>query len=891
VQTLPRPGLSVPLDSAHRGGPLQRIVGRLRRAWPDDPAEQLGAAVTALVVGGVTLFVFIQFHPGLLFGPNMDVGGDTAGHVVAVHYLIHNLLPHFQITGWDPQWFGGFPLYTFYFPLPALIVALLNVVFPYAVAFKVVTALGSVLMPIAAYSFGRLANYRRPIPALMSAATLAFLFLYSSQPDTVSWNIDGGTIASTMAGEFSFTLSLTLAIFFLGVFTYALRTGRLRWLAAILFLATLLCHVVPALFAAGAAVILAVVHGSFRSWWSVLLPVGVVGGLLSAFWLLPFAAYLRYSASMGYGRVGSSFENLVPQNGEQAVQWLAVVGLALALLKRDRIAISLGLMAVGAALGFLVLPSGLVYNGRWLPFWFVTTALLAGYGVAELGRVVVTLLGAARWHAPVIGALGGAAVLIFISGWLGVLPFYNTPVNDRNPVSSSWVAFNYSGYQSKPGWAEFSSLVSMTESVSKQYGCGRLDYEYSPNLTNDFGSTLVPMSFPLWTNGCIDTTEGLYYESSTTTPFHFLDQAQLSINPSNPVVGIPYAGLNVADGIRHLQLTGVKYFLANSSEVEQAASADPALKKVGTVPASADAIDGLAAGQAAPAGAAWDLYVIDDSALVTPLTYEPVVESGITKQEFLSLGIDWYQSEQYWPVPVATSGPPTWLRKPEGTLVPANEAIPTESTKVTHILTTDSSASFDVSRTGTPVLVKIPYFPNWHATGASGPYEVTPNLMVVVPTSHHVSLHYGSTGIDDIGKIASVVGIAGVGLLVRSGSPNPSGTGFGSLVLSSLHRGEDDVSGASPPAGPFGSPTGGSAPTNVVLLPGEPEGDGAERDGADGDPAASDGIDEGKDSIDGEGAPKDSPTASAAAPGDGSAEAPRDKPLRDPEDPSEGLPT
>lgn len=37
--------------------------------------------------------------------------------------------------------------------------------------------------------------------------------------------------------------------------------------------------------------------------------------------------------------------------------------------------------------------------------------------------------------------------------------------------------------------------------------------------------------------------------------------------------------------------------------------------------------------------------------------------------------------------------------------------------------------------------------------------------MVVVPTSHHVTLAYGTTAVDWVGKAASVVGLAGLGTL------------------------------------------------------------------------------------------------------------------------------
>jgi hypothetical protein len=63
-------------------------------------------------------------------------------------------------------------------------------------------------------------------------------------------------------------------------------------------------------------------------------------------------------------------------------------------------------------------------------------------------------------------------------------------------------------------------------------------------------------------------------------------------------------------------------------------------------------------------------------------------------------------------------------------------------------------------------MVKTSYFPNWAVEGANGPWRATPNFMVVVPTSKHVKLSYGTTTAEWAGRFLTVVGLAGLGGLV-----------------------------------------------------------------------------------------------------------------------------
>ena len=365
--------------------PCRRSARRPRPTASETITKVLGFAAVA----GATIFVIWQLRPDLLFSPNMDVGGDNAGHVATPYFLIHDLLPQGRITGWDPQWFEGFPLYVFYFPLPALFVAALSVAFPYAVAFKLVTVLGPVTLPAAAWAFGRLADFKRPIPVLMAVATLPFLF-------NTSYTIEGGNLTSTLAGEFSFSLALTSGLLFLGVFAYALADR-------------------PAPLAGGCPVrgdaALPRRSGARlrgRRDRARAEPLGqerVAGArarsgssasLLAAFWLVPFAVDLPYSSSMGYTRVTGLWSNILPRG----YLWMIIPARPRHADRpdpprpdADR---ARGRRASERSPGFQWLPAGFVYNGRWLPFYFLFTALLAAYGVGEFFRLAGALARARR---------------------------------------------------------------------------------------------------------------------------------------------------------------------------------------------------------------------------------------------------------------------------------------------------------------------------------------------------------------------------------------------------------------------------------------------------------------------------------------------------------------
>lgn len=771
--------------------------------------------VSLATVGGVVAFVVWQLDPALLVSNTTTAGGDTGAHVALPAFLRHHLLTHGRITGWSPQWYDGYPLYTFYFPLPDLAVALASFVIPYDIAFKLVTVAGVVSLPVAAWAMGRLLGLRRPAPECLAVAMLPFLF-------DRTFTIDGGNLASTLAGEYAFSISLSLGLVFLGVVARGLRTGRHRALAAALLALTALCHMIPTLFvAAGAVVLTASAPGPLRQRLRWALPVGVVALAITGFWTVPFVLRQAYTTNMGWTKVTTYVATLFP-SAQIWVVALAAVGALAALARRQRAGIFLAVMAGLSALAFVASPQGKLYNARLLPFWVLCLYLLAGLGAAELGRLAARAWRLARTRsagAELVGPPGAlltplAALVaggIFVAAPLVSLPSWLQASVPRSFLPS-WVQWNYSGYQGKASWPEYHGLVGTMAKVGRRHGCGRAMWEYQPQLDR-MGTPMALMLLPYWTGGCIDSMEGLLFESSATTPYHFVNQSELSLDPSRAMQGLPYGSLDVAAGVRHLQLLGVRYYMAISPSAEAQAAADPALSLVATSGPWPVTYNGQVEQRT------WDVYQIRDSAEVTALRADPAVLKGGAPgaKGWLHASLAWYEDPARFGVPLAAGGPPSWPRVVSSASPAPRRAV--APTTVDHVVTSDGRISFDVGRTGSPVLVKTSYFPNWQASGARGPFRVTPNLMVVVPTSHHVTLAYGTTAVDAAGWAVTLAGLAGLVWLAvvgrlpmgasgrrrrwrAKGAPPPKARHAHSRGLASRDEEMPALSGPSPPGPP-----------------------------------------------------------------------------------------
>jgi hypothetical protein len=272
------------------------------------------------------------------------------------------------------------------------------------------------------------------------------------------------------------------------------------------------------------------------------------------------------------------------------------------------------------------------------------------------------------------------------------------------------------------------------------------------------------MLLPHWTDGCIGSMEGLFFEASGTTPYHFLTTSAMSENASDPVRELRYVKNDASVGVPHLQALGVRYVMVRTDAAKREAEQQPELSFI-------------------TSSGPWDIYLVADSDVVVPLDVQPVVvaeRGGDTRERYLELGTSWFQHRDEWVAMPANDGPDEWQRievavdetrtlaedEPGGRKVdivlPTTpiEPVALPPVQVSDVDIDQQSLSFTVDEVGVPILVKVSYFPNWQAEGAEGPYRIGPNMMVVVPTDTEVTLTFGRSTTDYLFYVMTLAGVA-----------------------------------------------------------------------------------------------------------------------------------
>jgi 6-pyruvoyl-tetrahydropterin synthase related domain len=721
-----------PLSTA--GGAADRTDGRPREPLIESIADQsrpyipiwFRRIVDAAAFAAIGAVLFSYFRPGLLVSTTNTTGGDTGAQIYPPWYLMKHLLPRGLLSGWSPDWYAGFPALHFYFPLVPTFQAVLGYVIPYQISFKLGTILGICFLPIAAYLLFRLLRLSFPAPLIAAVFAVGFLFMQS-------FKISGGNIASSLAGEYSYGLGLGLWLVFIGI-AYRVATedrGRPILGGVVLALAAL-SHLVP--------VVMAILFIPALAFWAIrrhgvgpaFLRLGVMFGLafaLTAFWSIPFLARLTYTTNLHWIPIrGAQF--LFPRE-IRSYFVAAAFGVVLAILGRDRRIFVLLVPAAGAVAVFLFLPGGHVWNGRFLPFWYLTIVLTAAYFVSVVATYLMgALASVAQRKRPQLRWIpaGGALVIAVMVVGIGSIKQLN---GKPTTFVDNWIEWNYSGYESKASYPQLHNLFD----AIRRLPSGRVFWEASPQYGR-FGTNDALMTLPYFTGH--PTMEGVHYESSLSTPFHFVLVSETADRPFNPIPTLPYRQFDLRRGIEHMRLFDIRYYVTWSKRAHEAALRLPELRHVKDI------------GQ-------FSIFELHSAQVAIP-KYRPVILEG---GDWTVQNLKWFTFPGDLDVPLVNEGPPSWNRVDGSTQHPPRVPLKDGGAEIQATMG-DGEIRFTTQAIGEPHWIRTSYFPNWKAEGAIGPYLASPSLMMVIPTQSHVVLRYERTWAEWSGLVVSV---GAVGLL------------------------------------------------------------------------------------------------------------------------------
>lgn len=663
-------------------------------------------AVDLIIFVLIGVFLFSFLTPKYLLMQTTTTGGDMGSHYPAAVYLKDVLMPAGKIMGWDQGNFAGYPLFYHYFPLPFIITALISFVIPMQIAFKLVTILGTLLLPVCTYFALRAMKYRFPLPIIGAMFTLGFLL---NQGNSM-W---GANILSTLAGEYSYSLSFALMVLLSGSL-YAgvegkngiVRNGVLVFLVG-------LSHGFPLIFSCVIALFFMITRRDFKANFVYLFKVFGLGGLLLSFWIVPFYAHLPYTNTFVLHWVVASWHEYAPD-----ILWpfAALSGVALILNLFDRrtaylvyiLAMSVVMYFVGPHIGMLDI--------RFVPFTQVYLTIFAA-------TFIMVLLEPIKFRSIV-------PFILFIGLVLWVHP--------RAANVKPWVKWNYEGVENKGAWPTLQELHEFLRSS----GGGRVAYEHGPEH-NAFGTVRIFEDLPFFTGR--QTLEGLHMAGAISAPFVYYIQSQIGKNASCPLPGYNYSSLDVRAAIPRLNMFNVTEYLARTEEAKAQARANPSLK-----------LEKSAGG--------YEIYRVltTDGHYVVPLAYEPVLyQTRNWKKDFHS----WFINPALLDIPLVYAKNPRasdmarFKLQSDSFLNLKKVPLDIAGADVQEELGPES-IKFTTNLIGHPHLIRVSYHPNWRVTGADRIYLVSPSFMLVYPTQENVTLRFEKSVFNYAGELMSLAGLA-----------------------------------------------------------------------------------------------------------------------------------
>lgn len=654
----------------------------------------------------IVIFFGSFLTPKYLLSATTATGGDMGSHYPTAVYMKDVLLPAGKVMGWDQGNYAGYPLCYHYFPLTFIVSALLSLVMPMQVAFKLTTILGTLLMPFCVYFALRAMKFKFPIPVVGAMFSVAFLLHEANS----MW---GGNLLSTLAGEYSYGLSLAFMVLLSGTLYAGIEEKNRIFQNAFLVFLIGFSHGFTLVFTCVIAAFFLITRRNFVANFIYLFKVFGLGGLLLAFWIVPFYANLPYVTSFVTKWHVESWREYAP-----VILWpfigISVLAFLLNLFDRRAhylayiLALSIVMYFCGTYLGMLDI--------RFIPFAQLYVTVVAA-------TVLMVFLSSIRYREIL-------PFILFVS-----LVLWVHPKVSKAPL---WVKWNYEGVEGKTTWP----LLQDIHSFLRGSGNGRVVYEHSPE-NNAFGTERIFENLSHFAGR--NTLEGLYMQSSISSPFVFYIQSQVGKVCSAPFPGYSYGQLDLRAVLPRLNLFNVTHYIARSAEAKAQARTIPELKLEKTV-------------------AQYEIYRVatSDGRYVVPLAVEPVLfRTKSWKRDFHK----WFVNPNVLDIPLVHIPKPDaadlerFALQSDSFLDLPRVALPLSGAAIEEKIGPEG-IEFTTPLVGRPHLIRVSYHPNWRVTGADRIYLVSPSFMLVYPTEAQVKLHFSKSGFNRLGELMSLAALA-----------------------------------------------------------------------------------------------------------------------------------
>jgi Tfp pilus assembly protein PilF len=348
-------------------------------------------------------------------------------------------------------------------------------------------------------------------------------------------------------------------------------------------------------------------------------------------------------------------------------------------------------------------------------------------------------------------------------------------VNTQLHSVPGWVEWNYSGFEQKRVWPAFWALHEKLQGTCQD---PRVVYEH--DLKHRAAGSVRAFEMLPYFSGR-STLEGLYIQSTITSPFVFYVQSEISEKPSCPLPDYNYSRLNLEKGLQHLKLFNVNQLVVVTDKVRKALSGlDEVVREADFPP--------------------YTIYRLrkNGDRYVSVLDNEPVL---LVTRDWREEAFQWFRKsdlktfvvfkEQLEPgdrahfktvmhdkLPEALPVVPVFPETPHSKLSGGNEQIlshagPSLTSQGESATTEETNQGgsaiketirpeeiiIETQNIGLPHLVRVSYHPNWHVEGADRIYLVSPSFMLIYPTQERVRLYFGPSFPNYLGYALSLTGV------------------------------------------------------------------------------------------------------------------------------------